>query len=271
MVHISINFFIIQTISSLSIIIFIMINHRSMQELIITRTTRLIILIGLLIKISLPPFHIWIIKISKTINWNTNFLFITWQKIIPIFILIKIQNLIVTIISIFFLITGTLLQFIFSKIKPLIISSSIVHIGWILIPQNIHKIFPLLYLLIYTIIIFPLIKNFKKSNKWKLIKKDQKNNFFIVLNILNLRRTPPLTGFLLKWIIFILLIQQKTNTFYLLILFIIATIRFFIYFQIIYYTSLKIYIEKKTKTNKILNFERSFSLIVMILPFFVIV
>jgi len=221
-------------------------------------------------KISLPPFHIWILKLAKTASWNINVIFITWQKIIPIFILIKIQNFIFFFISIIFLCVGTLLQFIFTKIKPLIISSSIVHMGWLIIPQSTYKIFPLFYLSIYTIIITPLVLIFKKSNKWKLIKTEQKNDFILAINIFNLGRIPPLTGFILKWIIFSLLIQQKTNIFYLIILFIIATVRFFIYFQIIYNNLLKISVIYKTKISLNSKFNSSLFLLPSILPIFII-
>jgi len=231
-----------------------------------------ILIIGLSIKISLPPFHTWIIKISKTASWNINILFITWQKIIPIFILTKFQNFILIPISILFLIIGTLLQFIFIKIKPLIISSSIAHIGWIIIPQRFSKIFPFFYLLVYTSIITPLIAIFKKNNKWKLIKITQKNNFILIINIFNLRRIPPLTGFILKWIIFSLLLQQKLNIVCLSSIFITTTIRFYIYFQIIYNILLKTYIKKKLKIHtNISNLNYVSFITITILPIIIII
>lgn len=170
------------------------------------------------------------------------------------------------------LLTGTLIQLIFVKIKPLIVSSSIVHIGWITIPQRIVKIFPLIYLAIYTIVLIPLILILKKTNKWKLIKTEQKNNFILTLNIFNLRNVPPLTGFILKWIVFSLLIHQKTNIIYILVLFIIATISFYIYFQIIYNNLTKNYMNIKYKINsKIKSINSVFLLLTIILPIFIII
>jgi len=269
--HMPINFFIVQTISSLSIITYIIINHKTAQELLRVEISY-ILLIGLLIKISLPPFHTWILKISKIASWSINIIFISWQKTIPILIIIKFQKIFFTFIRIIFLRIGTLLQFMFVKIKPLVISSSIVHIGWIIIPHNINKMFPFFYLTIYTLIILPMIIILRKINKWKLIKIQQKNNFILALNIFNLRRIPPLAGFILKWIVFMSLIQGKTNIVYLIILFAIATIRFFIYFQIIYNTLLKNWIDKKSKNNNLTypKYSLFLRLTTITLPIFII-
>lgn len=268
--YITINFFLIQNISSLSIIIYILIKHKFSNELIF-RSVRIILLVGLIIKISLPPFHSWIIKLSKNTTWNMNILFITWQKLIPIFIIMKFQNFVFIIISIIFLLTGNILITTFTKIKPLIISSSVVHIGWLFAPQSTYKIFPLFYLFIYTLIIYPLINIFKIKNEWKLIKTSQKNNFIIALNVFNLGGVPPLTGFILKWIVFSILAMQNINILIIIIMFIIATVSFYIYFQITYNMLVKNNKVKKMKTESPKPDNSIILIIAIIMPLFAII
>lgn len=127
---------------------------------------------------------------------------------IPFIILINFINknlLIFLIINIFNTIIRTIGGLNQNFIKPLIRYSSINHISWImLIKLTLEKIF-YIYILIYLLTNFIIMKIIDIINI-KFINKifNSKLNFFIkiiiIINVLSLGGIPPIIGFIIKWI-----------------------------------------------------------------------
>lgn len=262
----TIKYFLIQAFASILLLIFL-IN----KNLLFFNNNNILILIPLLIKLRLIPFHLWLPSIIEGLNWISCLLIITWQKITPL-IIISYLNINKSLI---FLITLISINSIFglnqNSIRKIIAISSINNTTWILFAILINENLWINYFLIYSILNFLIIKifnnyNINYINQIKLFNL----NFFFKLNILILILSiiglPPIIGFLIKWILIKTLIYN--NIYFIIIILIILTIlNLFFYIKITYFILFnfnlfnKWYLQfKKNKYNFIIliNFFRLF-------------
>lgn len=196
----------------------------------------LILNIRILIKLGAAPFHAWIPKIISVISWNNNILFMTWQKIAPIYLLNTLDyNSIIDISVIISVIVGSLGGLYQTSLRKIMAYSSINHLGWIITLTKIKDNW-IIYITIYRVIIITI--GIYLSNKKLIfinqlfninITNLQKINFSII--IIRLGGIPPILGFIPKWIVIEELITNKSN---IIILFIIITriITLFYYIRI---------------------------------------
>lgn len=216
----SFNYFIIQIISSVFFLIsfFILDNFLSI----------LIFNFSITIKIGVWPFHFWYLKILYFIDISyIIFLFITWQKIIPLFIMFyNLKNFfLLLIISFFrFLVSGFILNK-YNNFKSTIIFSSLNNNGWFLLSIFCSlKIF-LFYFFIYSysLIIFFYVLKFENLKIKNFIFKENEN-IFVYFNLLG----TPFSPIFFRKILIIIGIIEFINSKEIIIFFII--IRFFFVF-----------------------------------------
>jgi NADH:ubiquinone oxidoreductase subunit 2 (subunit N) len=256
----SIKYFIIQiSASTLLLIAFLsQTNIIRLKKIIIIILPITLISISIGIKIAAAPFQIWIPPLSKRIKWTILIIITTWQKIIPITILIKNRLWIITIvIAISSIYIGVISQYNITSTKIIIVFSSLTHLRWILISIKRINLIPLAYLFIYMIISIPIIINFNKINIKNLIQQiDKDSKFKILIMILSLAGIPPTIGFILKWIILHIIIQNIKNILIISVIIILSTINFFIYIRITLNSIInqnKNYLIKFNQKNKIIN------------------
>ena len=262
-----IKYFLIQAFASIILLIFII--NKSLFFII---EINIIIIIPLLIKLRLIPFHLWLPSIIEGLNWISCFLLITWQKIAPI-IIISYLNINKTLIFIILIIS---LNRIFginqNSIRKILAISSINNSSWILIAILFNENLWITYFFIYSILNFLIIYIFSiyqinYINQLKFFNI----NFFFKLNILilifSIIGLPPILGFLIKWILIKTLIYN--NIIIILILLIsLAILNLIFYLKLTYFLLFnfnlfnKWYLQNKirNKLNRILflNFFRLF-------------
>lgn len=187
--------------------------------------------LALLFKIAIAPLHYWIIKIGKSLRWKPLLVILSWQKIIPIFILIKTPiGAILSIIAILRILMGTLRQIKISSMKLILIFSSISHLGWIIFPINFLPIVPLIYLFLYCIIFLVILLKIQVENLKSLyIQFSTNSSNETLLIILSLAGVPPLAGFFLKWISLKTILE---TVLFSIAFTLIACVRFYIYIRI---------------------------------------
>lgn len=203
-----------------------------------------ILLFPLIIKIGSVPFHFWIPIIIKNLTWINIFIFITWQKIIPIIFIIYL--FIINLLNINFLILIIFLSSIiralkiFNQISTKIILaySSINQIRWLISIILIRKELWIKYLIFYSIILIKFIFILFKNNLNYLNQifiLNEKNKILLLLffiNLFSLGGMPPFLGFFLKILILIKLIIIKLY-FISYFLFYFSLIILFCYIRII--------------------------------------
>lgn len=240
------------------------------------------IIIGILFKIGVAPFHFWLPDVYEGAPNNITSFFAIVPKIAFIGILIRFFFDIFYHVSfffeIFFYITALLSMLIGSlaalqqkKIKRLLAYSSISHVGFILIgfTSNMLNNIPyiLLYIIIYIIMSINLWTSYLSLNiNHKPIKylTDLSNIFtinklisvIIILNIFSLAGIPPLAGFFSKLFIFFAAIKNNyfSIVFFAVIISIISSFYYLKIIKIIYFEKIikKIFISKINKIQSII-------------------
>lgn len=193
---------------------------------------------SLLIKLGLPPFHLWIPLISSHIPWNTLFLNLTIQKIIPFYLFsnIFIENYLIFFILVSCSLIPPLIIINLTNLKKLLAYSSINQSRWLMILIYLKNSLWLSYFFIYTLI-YLVIFSFLSFYKFNFNFINNNKNFKIItlIIILNIASLPPFSFFLFKWFSIFLISSNFLNLFLIRILIIFRSfIIFFLYTNIIY-------------------------------------
>lgn len=216
-------YFLIQRIASAIIIISIII--RKLIFININKNYNIyIIIIRIMIKIGIPPFHLWFPEIMNKIKWNICFILRTWQKIGPLYILRKIMEnrkttiIIITITAIVGAING-INQ---TSTRKIMRYSSINHLRWLIILILSFKETWIIYITIYILLIIITCNiifkyNILFINQIKTFSTNNIDKTIIITTILRLGGIPPFLGFLPK----ILTIQIIININEITIIFLI--------------------------------------------------
>ena len=201
----AIKYFLIQTMGSISILLAVFMYN----SLPINNIRAIMILIRIIIKIGVAPFHIWLPQVINNIMWIICLFIITWQKLGPIIITSYVLNRwslqILIILAIINGAVGALGGINQTQIRPLIAYSSISHIGWIIraviLSSTLILIYFRFYIIIRVITILPIAKEEKQnSSNFNLANQTfSKIKTTIRLNLLSIRGMPPFIGFIPKW------------------------------------------------------------------------
>lgn len=200
----------------------------------------ILVLIRLLIKLGLTPFHFWLPRVISGLSWFSTLILASWQKIAPLVLILIITSK----YSFFLLICSALSSVIGgigglnqTQLRRLLAYSSINHLGWI-VARGICSITSIavyfsIYLLISIFLFYFLWLKEKRQIRQLCSSSFQSISEKIIFRtlILSLGGLPPLLGFVGKWfvitelfttepIILILLISGSLiRLFYYLLLF----------------------------------------------------
>lgn len=264
----ALNYFLIQTFSSILILFTINIFSINLYLYVnfnINNIIKIIIIIILILKIGMPPFHFWLPNLIENINWFINLIIITWQKFAPLIIISYFIN--TRIIIIIFIITSTIVGAIAglnqTSMKKIINYSSINHLGWIFIAIILNENIWILYFTLYSLLIFSityicnifnisyLIQLYLIFINYYIIK------FLLLTSIISLGGLPPFLGFLIKWLIIKVITQLNYHLINIFII-LISLITLSYYLKIIFSATIFNYIELNwsfkiiNKNNKII-------------------
>ena len=223
-----------------------------------------IILLSLLIKLGAAPFHFWFPHIMEGLSWGQSAILLSIQKLAP-FMIISFINLFnhltffIIVSRALSAIAGSLGGFNSLKLRKLIAYSSINHISWILLTLILRESLFFLYYFFYIIISFSIIfsfsylRTFHISNLFNFNSKNSFHYFIIPLSFISLGGLPPLRGFIPKWLVAQLLIQNEIYSI-ILILFGCTLVTLFFYIRIsipflIRFLPSSIIVLKNTKFN----------------------
>nr|APX39668.1 NADH dehydrogenase subunit 2 [Chaetocnema depressa] len=234
-----IKYFLTQTLASI-FILYIVINMMNKSEL-MTMNNFLNVMImnsALLTKLGAAPFHWWFPEVMEGLDWKSNFLLLTWQKIAPSILLMYMMN---TSFIMYIIIISSLIGGIMGlnqmSLRKLLTYSSINHMGWMLSSMMFFKTIWLNYFFIYSIINFNMISifyyfNIYYMNQIHLIFTQNKLlKLMFMMNLFSLGGLPPFLGFYPKWLVLNMLIS---NQFYFisLILVVLTLITLFYYIRL---------------------------------------
>nr|APP87496.1 NADH dehydrogenase subunit 2 [Periphyllus acerihabitans] len=228
------KYFMIQAFASILLLIFL-IN----KSLLFMLNNNMLIILPLLIKLSLMPFHLWLPSMIEGLNWMSCFLMLTWQKISPM-ILISYMNFNKNLLMLIILISmNSILSFNQNSIRKIMALSSINNSSWmlfaILMNENLWMNYFIIYSILNLLIINILYKyNINYINQLKFFNL----NFFFKINLIllifSIMGLPPMMGFFMKWMLIKSLIFNKMYLI-LIILISMSILNLYFYIKMMYF------------------------------------
>uniref|UniRef100_UPI0030FE022D NADH dehydrogenase subunit 2 n=1 Tax=Egeirotrioza rufa TaxID=3132082 RepID=UPI0030FE022D len=160
--------------------------------------------IALMLKSGMSPLHSWSPPIVSKFSPMSMFMFLTLQKLVPLFILFCSWFWILPISALLNIIVGSLSAINQSSLLKMLIFSSINNIGWMMLSIMKSMILFLIFFLNYFLLSFIMMKYiFYYQIKWIIQIKSFKNNikWLYFSLIMSLSGFPPFMGFTPKWTI----------------------------------------------------------------------
>nr|YP_009400295.1 NADH dehydrogenase subunit 2 [Baizongia pistaciae]ARW70339.1 NADH dehydrogenase subunit 2 [Baizongia pistaciae] len=260
------KYFLIQAFASI-ILLMLLIN----KYLFFIIELNMLLMMPLLMKMSMMPFHLWLPSMIEGLNWMSCFILITWQKIAPMIMISYLNINKIIIFSISMISLNSMFGINQNSIRKILAMSSINNSSWMLMMILFNEILWINYFLIYSILNLLIIHIF---NKYQINYINQLKffnfNFFFKLNmlmlILSIMGLPPMLGFLMKWMLIKILMYN--NMIIILIMLISLTImNLMFYLKLTYFLLFnfnlfnKWFLQKKMNNNlNILLFFNFFSL-----------
>nr|YP_010596860.1 NADH dehydrogenase subunit 2 [Formica candida]WAK85248.1 NADH dehydrogenase subunit 2 [Formica candida]WLN31356.1 NADH dehydrogenase subunit 2 [Formica candida] len=215
-------YYIIQVIASLMLIFSLITNTFFFYN---NSFFNLNFLISMMLKLGIPPFHLWMPLISLFMSWDTLFILLTIQKIIPFYMLSIIE---VNIMFMYFMILSSSFMSTFKMInllnfKMLLTYSSINQTSWMLLLIFLKNLFWLIYMFIYSLILLIIcifFYYFKMSSNFFFNNFSSLNlNLICLMLSFNLASIPPLSFFFMKWMsIFIFILNSNLHLIFILMM-----------------------------------------------------
>jgi len=157
-VNVRIKYFIIQRFSSR---IFILNSLLTLNSLMFFSNE--IVVLAILTKLGIFPIYYWFPAVCEGLSWNNIFLLITLQKIIPIYICLNTDRKMIIFRVIFRGSIRIFLLFNSTCLRKILAFSSMHNLSWIIIRRIINNNYWVLFIIIYSIIIFEIRQRFHKK------------------------------------------------------------------------------------------------------------
>nr|YP_010270655.1 NADH dehydrogenase subunit 2 [Pochazia discreta]UJY97587.1 NADH dehydrogenase subunit 2 [Pochazia discreta] len=195
------KYFIIQSLASSMMLMSILMNSMTESPL----SSSVMLLSSLLMKMGLLPFHLWVPMIMKPMTWESCFILMTMQKIIPTIIMAQLISLKMMITPMCLtMMLAPIMAIKQSSMKTIMAYSSISNSPWMIISLMNSKSQFMTFFSVYTIINLMITKKLKSMNFMFLNQIKPKSKMIkmsIIVNILSMSGMPPMMGFFPKWMI----------------------------------------------------------------------
>lgn len=206
----------------------------------ITKPAVFIIILALLLKTGVAPFHQWMPSVIEGLSWGVSFLLLSIQKMSPLILLSIISmNIEIKFIFIFFIVCRALVGSIGglsqNSLRKILVFSSVVHLGWILVAIVLSNLLWMAYFFLYSLILSSIIilLNITQSHTLNNLAYQTRyyNTILAILTLMSLGGLPPFTGFLPK-ILVTLRLLEKSNPLLLIVLLASTFLSLFFYARI---------------------------------------
>nr|QDI94037.1 NADH dehydrogenase subunit 2 [Tuxedo sp. ph57] len=221
------SYFLIQSMSSMLFITFILMNKYIfvISEKNITKT---MIMLTMMMKMGMPPFHMWFPEIMNKMTWPSCFILMTWQKIAPLFILSEViyMDKLTTTIICASAITGAIGGINQTSTRKIMAYSSMNHMSWMVACAAMFKKSWVTYMMMYIMLmmIISLIMynyNIMFINQMNITSfSSNMEKMIIVSMMMSIGGLPPFLGFMPKWIAIQYMIYSKE---FMMMMFMIAS------------------------------------------------
>nr|YP_010872836.1 NADH dehydrogenase subunit 2 [Pheidole nodus]WGV34022.1 NADH dehydrogenase subunit 2 [Pheidole nodus] len=248
-------YFLIQVMASFIIIFIIIFNN-----LLIKNNFMIFMLISaLMIKLSIPPLHLWLPLMVKSLPWNMLLILLTIQKIIPFYMmsLIPLHPYFLYSIIIICSILPPYIMLNMTNFKMLMAYSSINQSSWMFLLIYLKTIIWFKYFLFYTIIslsLFFILNLSKTIMSFSYLKSSFKFNMLFIIFMFNMSGLPPFSFFYMKWYSMFIFILSSNMLIILILMMISSLVMLYIYINMM----INLFFTNKVK-SKMINLNLSFN------------
>ena len=216
--------FLIQSLRGIRILLILLISERSTSLGI-----NFLIWLVILFKIRAVPFHSWFLSLRNIISWERVILFLTIIKFIPLMILSNCRRPSSTFFRIIAFIVARIRRLFYSRIKKLIVLSSLYFLGILFFSINLTNVW-LEIILVYRLMFLPLFFVFRNRNTILFFESwiNGLSTLILFLIIIRLAGLPPFPGFFLKYF---WLLELKIDFWSLIIFFLRSRLIMYLYIR----------------------------------------
>nr|YP_010430485.1 NADH dehydrogenase subunit 2 [Notobitus montanus]USS57982.1 NADH dehydrogenase subunit 2 [Notobitus montanus] len=272
-------YFLSQSLGSIILIFSVLINPLLFTSInLIDETTKILIMISIMIKVGAAPFHLWLPEMMANLGWMECLLLMTWQKIGPLVVLSNIipNNWFLYLSVMASAFAGSIGGLNQTSLRKIMAYSSINHLGWMMMFMSMN-INWYKYLIIYSMLLVMICLFFKKKNVFFMNQLSSSSpslleKFNYTVLFLSIGGLPPFLGFLPKWMVLQSMINSELYMIMILMM-LLSLITLFYYIRLMtayilnYSTMNKWNIHKEP--NKMMMF---LSLLInLMLPIFMII
>nr|ALR69342.1 NADH dehydrogenase subunit 2 [Bemisia tabaci] len=196
------SYYLIQVIFSLVMLTFILFYMFNLGYM-----CNFVLVLGMMIKVGMFPFHFWFILICGKLEWVSFFMLSTVMKLIPLVLLYYLFSMLsffyITASSMIF---GSLMGLNNNVIQKMMGYSSMITICWFIYSMSISLLLFFGYFMGYMIMLFWLVNILSKYNifyinQFKLNSVNLNTKIMIFSYGLSISGFPPFLGFLIKWLV----------------------------------------------------------------------
>lgn len=235
-----IKYFLVQRIASLWFLFRILLFSFKLY------VVQIIVLLRIIIKLGVFPFHGWFFRIMSTAAWKFFFLFSTLQKFIPLIVLRNVlfpaiaMTLVISLTLGFILSIGTS----FLSARLVLTLSSLNNVRWILLRLQRRTTFWLIYIGLYMVLLIPVIGFLFSlvlpySGIFFSSNTSVREKLLFSSCIFSLGGLPPFLGFFNKFIMIKLILNQVRL--FLISLIILSSLFLLFYYIRLVFSSLRAY------------------------------
>nr|YP_009186445.1 NADH dehydrogenase subunit 2 [Paraplea frontalis]AHL44229.1 NADH dehydrogenase subunit 2 [Paraplea frontalis] len=201
-------YFLTQAMGSMIMLMSIlMMNNMFMNETIMYNMT-IIMLMSIMIKMGAAPMHSWMPEVMNKMNWTSNTILMTWQKIAPMIMMsnMYINMYIISTITMIGTIIGAMGGLNQTSVRKIMAYSSISHIAWMIMCMKFNNEMWMYYLMMYSMMVVMMTITFNKksimyTNQMMLTNMTNMEKMNYVIMFMSMGGMPPTMGFLPKWMV----------------------------------------------------------------------
>nr|ARB50143.1 NADH dehydrogenase subunit 2 [Perissonemia borneenis] len=227
-------YFLTQTMSSSLMLLMILTEYK------MTTSFNMMMTMSMMIKLGVPPFHMWMPEMLNKLNWDLMIIMITLQKINPLMVMSQLmeKNMLFPMIMILTSSIGSISGINQLSLNKIMAFSSINHMSWIMMCMLTNNNLWMNYFFIYSIITTTLCMMFNKKMIYFInqtnINLNLKSKIMLFMMMLNLGGLPPMPGFFLKWMVIETMSSLMNMYFTMIIMLMCSMITLLFYMRMMY-------------------------------------
>nr|YP_010610837.1 NADH dehydrogenase subunit 2 [Erragonalia choui]WAP91658.1 NADH dehydrogenase subunit 2 [Erragonalia choui] len=223
------KYFIIQSLSSSILLL-------GMMLILMNKSSNFIMLISLMLKIGMSPFHNWVLNVIEGLSFKSIFFLLTFMKISPMMVMSYLSKMLWMPVLLS-LIVGAIMGINQNSLRKILGYSSIFNIGFSCSCINEMSLW-LMYMLVYSFMLICMIIMINKLNIFyinqiMINEFNLKTKISFWLMMMSFGGIPPMLGFLSKLMLFEFMILNN-QVFLLMIMLLTSLIVMFYYIRMTY-------------------------------------